>query len=173
MSARVWSAQGFGMLRAYLPGNRRIHVWTRRVAVHTATTLHTHPWDFRSVVLRGMIHNFKFRRMLDGPATHAQYRLKCGEGACVVSDPTLVRLCQVWAEIVSAGGEYAQTYDEIHESAADEGTVTLITRTLRAEADYAQTFVPVGREFVSAEPRPATPDEVQYAERAIAGLVIP
>lgn len=164
-----WSAQGFGMLRKYLPGNRRLHVWTRAVAVPRATLLHTHPWDFRSVVLRGVIHNFKYSRV-EGEPTHDEYRLKCGSGACTISAPTPVRLCQTWAESVCEGSVYSQEFDEIHESCAEEGTVTIITRKLRAEADFAQTFTRLGESFVSAEPRPATPEEVRLAERYLKGI---
>ncbi len=76
----TWSAQGFGMLRKYLPGNRRLHVWTKAVYVPSVTLLHTHSWDFTSLILRGVIHNFKFNRV-PGDPTHNEYRLKCGEKA--------------------------------------------------------------------------------------------
>ena len=166
---REWSAQGFGMLRTYLPGNRRLHVWTKAVYVPRATLLHTHPWDFTSTVLRGVIHNFKFARVAGEP-THNEYQLKCGQGACLVSEPSPVRLEQIWAQSICTGGEYSQTYDEIHETVAEEGTVTIIDRTLRRDADYAQTFCLNGENFVSAEPRPATPGEAELAESYMKGL---
>jgi hypothetical protein len=164
---RQWSAQGLGMLRLYLPGNRRLHVWTRAVKVPRATTLHTHPWDFESLVLRGVIHNFKFTRMPGSP-THCEYRVRCGVGAGLVGNPVHVRLVQTHAQSICEGAAYAQTFDEIHESCAEEGTVTLITRQVRACADHAQTFVPFGESWVSVEPRAATPAEAAIAEHHLA-----
>ncbi len=48
-----WSLQGFGMLRLYLSKEVRLHVWDDRYAVKNVTTIHTHPWHFRSTVLFG------------------------------------------------------------------------------------------------------------------------
>jgi hypothetical protein len=55
----------------------------------------------------------------------------------------------------------------IHETDAEDGTVTIIRKTPTGD-DSARVFWKVGTTWGSAEPRPATPDEVRLvSERAL------
>ena len=63
-------------------------------------------------------------------------------------------------EIYNAGDSYEQESDEIHLSMPDDGTVTIINRTFKDDVDHASVFWRMDENFVSAEPRDATRDEV-------------
>jgi hypothetical protein len=63
------------------------------------------------------------------------------------------------SEVYDAGDSYSQRADEIHETDALDGTVTIIRRH-RTGVDTARIFWPAGQEWGDALPRPATWDEL-------------
>lgn len=156
-----WSLQGFGMLRLYLPKGSRLHIWDKRHAVENVSQIHTHPWGFRSTVIVGCVYNTRFLRE---PASF--YRLKerkilCGEGGGLLGDTVEVGLKMLKLEAYNSGDSYEQESDEIHMSMPQDGTVTIINRTFKEDRDHASVFWPAAEEFVSAEPRRATSEEVE------------
>lgn len=181
-----WSLQGFGMLRTYVSRELRLHVWDRRFAVSGVSTIHDHPWNFESSVVVGRIVNTRYRVH---PCTHTdaqvdalrlrspfvKMRIVCGPGGG--ADRTmLAQRSRVWLEPVEpetyeAGSTYRQEASEVHHTSYDDGTVTLVDREFLPDAEHAHVFYRAGEEWVSAEPREATPDEVStIVERALAGF---
>lgn len=175
-----FSLQGLGMLRLYLSPALRLHVWHSAFAFPGASPIHDHPWDFDSHVIAGRI---KQRRLytetgfsgwpdimpVAGKASWAaadrrEYEfstIQCGPGTCVVTPPRRVTLVEGPEEVFEEGTGYGQAASEIHYSYPDEGTVTLVTRRFsRADVDHANVYWPLGQQFGSAEPRPATDKEV-------------
>lgn len=157
-----WTAQGLGMLRLYLPGpeNLRLHVWDTRLAIPNVSTIHTHPWDFESYVVAGTVRNTRWTED-EGEPYHKQ-SIRCGQGGCVMGTPETVQLHPHPVERWDAGQTYRETADELHSSAPLDGTVTIIRRSVPTgrSADEAFVYWPDGGEWVSAEPRPATEDEI-------------
>jgi hypothetical protein len=168
---REWSLQGLGMLRTYLDPEKtvRLHVWTEAGANEGVSELHTHPWDFSSVVIAGEVLNQRFARKGEVPASAPanigaqkwqQQTIRCGEGGGLEGDPEEILLFALKAEHYPSGTRYRQSACEIHRSKPADGTVSIITRTFGADTEHAYVYFPVGQEWVSAEPRAATFDEV-------------
>lgn len=169
-----WTLQGFGMLRTYLTKELRLHVWNSSFAVPRVTTTHDHPWNFESLVIVGRITNSRYRQW---PCTHTpeqvdalkirrpfiRARIVCGTGGGVVDDLDRKR---VWLdplrpEVYGPGESYTQLAAEVHHTSYEDGTVTLVRREFLPDTEHAHVFYRDGEEWVSAEPRPASPDEVE------------
>lgn len=158
-----WQWQGLGMLRLYLSDEVRLHVWFPRGSVPGVSTIHTHPWDFVSTVIVGRVVNQRYLCVTPRPEAEPYWRrpLICGPGGGLTAHPQE----PVWIqrqppEIYTAGQNYFQKASEIHESDPAPGTVTAITRTFKADRDTAMVYWPKDTEWVSAEPRDATPTEI-------------
>lgn len=168
-----WSVQGFGMMRTYFgpadePKRFRLNLWDRRFAVQNVSTIHDHPWHFESIIVAGTFANQRFV-MSEGslaslPSTHHYAVIKTGEGGGMEKSP--IRNCRMHAaalEVYKAGDEYHQHATEIHKSFYSDGTVTLNERTRVGDGEHARVFWPFGTDWVDAEPRPATEEEVHLA----------
>lgn len=161
-----WSLQGLGMLRCYLSPDTRLHIWSGDDKVKDASTLHTHPWDFDSLVVAGRVVNQRFKETAlggGGAVSMERQMIRCGEGGGLHSEPSKIQLMPQPPEIVTAGYGYSQEAAEIHESRPDDGTITIINRRVpeAGHPDFANVYWPEGEEWGSAEPRPATASEVQ------------
>jgi hypothetical protein len=155
-----WSLQGFGMFRLYLSREVRLHVWSHRHATERVSTIHTHPWHFRSTVISGDITDRLYRdRGVAG--NWNRQKIICGQGGCAVSEPDSVHLLVLQEITVRDGESYSLTADAIHESKPSDGCVTVIERQFLADTEHAYVFYPRGEKWVSAEPRPARQSEVE------------
>jgi hypothetical protein len=128
--------------------------------------LHSHPWDFESIVVAGHFTNIVWEEnSFDlAPRTHYGATIKCGEGGGIVSEPELVSLDSDQPFVMTPGHEYTQSADWIHETYAADGSVTLCTRRVtEGDGEHARVFWKPTDGFVSAEPRRATADEVEAA----------
>lgn len=163
-----WSLQGFGMLRYYMTPDRalRLHVWHSGYSVPGVSVVHTHPWAFDSYVVSGLVRNVRYQEEPpDAPYPHGvpyqKQQIRCGPGGGLTDDPsTAVQLYLSADEYCAAGTWYSQKPEEIHASYPDDGTVTLVRRTFGTDTEHAYVYWPAGEEWVSAEPRKATPDEI-------------
>lgn len=157
-----WSYQGLGMLRLYLSKDVRLHIWCPSRAVENVSTIHNHPWYFESEIVCGWIVNRIWNHYTHGTGdTHMLGRIRCGEGGGLVSDFVPRPVCLRSREQSRvAGDKYTEEASVLHESLPDEGTVTIVTRRPLADPDHATVCWPIGTEWVSAEPRPATANEV-------------
>lgn len=171
-----WTLQGLGMLRTYLGADNavRMHVWDSDYAVPGVSQMHTHPWDFASRVAVGAVHQMRYLRHVDGSTFGDEVRfvmeqsLRCGAGGGLEAKPERLILHEQPVEVYYEGETYTQAADEIHVSIPADGTVTLIERVFRPDTEHAFVFWPQGEEWVSAEPRPATPEEVRrICERSL------
>lgn len=164
---REWSLQGLGMLRTYINPELRLHVWDPRFKFAEVSEMHTHPWNFHSIVIAGEVRNTRFVEVSDddflqnaGLVNRQQIFCGVGGGLCDEAS-SQVRLREQPSEIYTAGDAYSQLADEIHVSTPEAGTVTLVHREVVGDADHAFVFWPVGEEWVTAEPRPATTAEIE------------
>lgn len=164
-----WSIQGFGMLRLYLTKAIRLHIWDPSRAVESVTTIHDHPWNFTSHVVCGLMTDRVYRRIGDDewpangrPKTHREERIVCGPGGGSMGAIREVRLEKTTTTHVRAGECYSRRAEELHESGAMAGTVTIVERTFMANTEHALVYAPIGQPWVSAEPRRATREEVEH-----------
>ncbi len=151
------------MLRVYLSKNVRLHIWHSAFAVPNVSRLHTHPWNFCSLVVAGSLVNKRYREPPNTGLTaeHAMSQIiQCGPGGCLKGEPRRTLLLSQAPELYAAGSTYYQHRDEVHDTIPKDGTVTLVTRTFDGDEDHARVFWPVGTKWVSAEPRTATKAEV-------------
>lgn len=148
-----WQVQGFGMLRIYLdgPGEPRLQVWDQRLATWSNNAIHDHPWAFESTIFAGLLYNQRFhvtryekwaweneaiKRGLNGHTTEIVPGTRGGllserpvEPCSIIPNPV---------EVYAMGESYQQTHREMHLTKYLPGTVTLITRSEREEADIAR-----------------------------------
>lgn len=162
-----WSLQGLGMLRTYISPELRLHVWDPRFKFAEVSEMHTHPWNFHSIVIAGEVRNTRFVEVgdddfLQNAGLVNRQQIFCGVGGGLCNETLRqVRLRELEAEVYGSGETYNQLADEIHVSAPAAGTVTLVHREIIGDADHAFVFWPVGEDWVTAEPRPATPEEIE------------
>lgn len=162
--AHEWSLQGLGMLRTYLDPGRvsRLHVWSNEHAYENVSLLHDHPWGFRSLIVSGRLINVRFMESRAGWGLDYVFQtIQCGPGGCAKSEPQETSLCPLVPEEFRPGDQYEQQAEEIHASHPDDGTVSIITRKFGKDTEHARVFWRKGETWVSAEPRPATEEEVR------------
>jgi hypothetical protein len=171
-----WTLQGLGMLRIYL-GDKdlRLHVWDDRFAFPAVSEMHTHPWDFESYVVAGIVENYRFKSVakvpphkdnLQSAEAFMRQSIFCGVGGGLTEeDPEKVWLVKQPRELYRESDIYTQKANEIHVSVPRRGTVTIVRRHFLEDEDHAYVFWPHGEEWVSAEPREATPNEVESIAR--------
>jgi hypothetical protein len=154
-----WSLQGMGMLRLHLPGAYRLHVWDSRYRVPNVSMIHDHlQWGLHSTIIAGELTNRRYAMDADGEP-HLFRTLKPGYGYYWKDDAQRCGLRALRAITYGPGGEYEQEPAEIHQSDPLDGTVTLMHKRPTAD-ESARVFWPDGEQWVSAEPRRATPEEV-------------
>lgn len=161
-----WSVQGLGMMRLYLSQAVRLHIWDGALRVPGVSAIHSHPWDLQSRVIAGRYKQHRYQVLAENAtATYAeQFNLaliKCGEGACVMGEPTKLYMIEMPLEIYAAGEAYAQSKEEIHLSLPEDGTVTMVERTFHEDRDHARVFWRGQGGWVDAEPREATRKEIE------------
>lgn len=159
-----WTVQGFGFLRTYLPFGPnakrfRLNVWDNALALPNVSTIHDHPWDFKSWIINGHFINQRFVEDHYSGDDYEFMRIKCGEvGGSLGTGPALIRLRGLPIEIYRTGDTYGQLADEIHRSMFASGTVTLNDRV--GDTEQPRVFWPAGQSWVDAKPREATDMEV-------------
>lgn len=171
-----WSYQGFGMYRLYLTRAVRLHVWMPDDAVPNVSTIHNHPWDFTSKILVGEMTNKKYE-VVEGSSspTHHMSEILCGPKGGIThrhlrDERVELRLCGL--EELETGDAYRMARHELHESMITmPGTITMIERVFYEDTEHALVCYPLGTEWVSAEPRPATRVEISRMAEAALALV--
>lgn len=165
-----WSLQGFGMLRLHLDDDVRLHIWDDRYRVPDVSLIHDHAqWGLKSTIISGAMRNTRFAfsdrvapSSVELTEPYGLYRyatIKAGVGGGMVSESKLCILKASKAEKYGPGGSYSQEPNEIHLSWPDNGCVTIMAKTPN-DTDTARVFWPHNKQWVSAEPRAATRDEV-------------
>jgi len=166
-----WSLQGMGFIRLHLVGHCRLHVWDRRFRMPGVSMIHDHlQWALNSTILSGELVN---RIYVEGQGDwggdpYEWAMIKPGAGCYFKSEPKRTYLLpQILPERLLPGDTYRQAPDVIHETDAEDGTVTIIRKEPTPD-DSARVFWRAGTTWGSAEPRKATPDEVA----AIVGVAL-
>ena len=158
-----WTLQGFGMLRMYLDESVRLHVWSHALSTPNVSAIHNHPWDFRSRVISGGITNVLYTA---GPGDKFyKQNLICGEGGGLINEPTLIDLQEGHVRHIGPGEEYQMRAEFLHSSEPLDGTVSMIFREFHENTEEATVFYRSCDQWVSAEPRPATQNEILISTR--------
>lgn len=166
---REWTAQGFGFLRTYFgpadrPKQYRLNLWDKAFTVPNVSTIHDHPWDFRSLIVAGQTANQRYDKAPENwsnlDPTHTFSTIKTGINSDLVkSEPRHCTLIPARdREDYKIGDIYAQRASEIHETSFLDGSITLNQRV--GDTEMARVFWPFGTEWVDAKPCLATADEV-------------
>ncbi len=165
---REWTLQGFGMFRTYFAnGSVRLHLWDPEKAVPGVSEMHTHPWDMASLIVAGNIYNTRFIEATGDEEDLPEWAvltpmwrqsIRCGMGGGLEGDPEPVKVYAQPQECYVDGEIYHQLAHEIHVSRPLRGTITLVERNFGADTEHA--YVYFDDEWVSAEPRVATNDEI-------------
>ena len=61
-----WTVQGFGFLRTYFgppdaPKKFRLNLWDSDFTIPNVSTIHDHPWSFKSIIVAGDFYNQRYR----------------------------------------------------------------------------------------------------------------
>ena len=160
--SRIWSVQGFGMLRTFFDKDKRwcLNIWDAALAMPNVSTIHDHPWSFDSWIISGEFVNQRFIQYNYNGELFEYAVIKTGEGGGPDGERGKTYLRAEPAERYLRGNKYHQDATEIHLSAYEDGTVTLNDRTRVGDDEHAHVFWPAGQEWVDAIPRPATETEV-------------
>ena len=155
-----WEIQGFGMLRTYISKNTRLQIWLKEFIVPNVTDIHTHPWNFESLIYQGDITNYCF---MESESSDGNKFDKCliltGENAYVKEKiPTIMEI--VSTEWYTTGDSYYHKKTIPHRIDFSDGTITILTKSNIDKDSLAYSYVPNGKEWVSAAPRPATKKEI-------------
>lgn len=167
--SQPWSTQGLGMLRTYLDPDKvwRLNLWHHSCAVPGVSTIHDHPWDFKSLVVGGRFTNVRYFEAAAGASDryrsrrYLTHRLRCGEDGGPVGPQRVVHLVPHPDEMYGPGEVYSQKAEEIHESRYLDGTVTLNERVRRPDGDHANIYWPDGGPWVDAEPHMASREQIE------------
>lgn len=162
-----WTVQGFGMMRCYIPGpvyekQFRLNIWDSALAVPGVSTIHDHPWHFKSWIVNGPFHNIRFveDHFNGDPFEYKVIRTGAEGGIDEATSRLRMNLRAIEVETYKTGDTYQQEADEIHRSAPGSGTVTLNERTRVGDGEHARVFWPEGEEWVDAKPRKAVLNEI-------------
>lgn len=167
---RQWSMHGIGMLRTYLDPDRRLrlNLWHRELLNPGISTMHDHPWPFTSRIIAGRLTNQRFARCTKnsvGAILTMEGKITCGAGYNGMKpDPQIVTLHPCEPEVYTAGMEYLQRPEEIHDTRAEDGTITVIERGAERPDCEASVFWPVGQPWGDAS-RPFDPDLARHVIR--------
>lgn len=166
-----WRGHGIGFMKAYLNAERtwRINVYHEMLRVPGISIMHDHPWGLQSHVRAGQLTNMRWHRAnkkSQGAVSFNEGRINCAKYAGLEGTPQIVSLVKERREIYHASGFYQQNPEEIHETIAINGTVTLLERIPTHSDGFAHIFWPVGEEYGDAT-RNLSDDEV-YAVAASA-----
>lgn len=155
-----WSVQGFGMLRLYIRDIGRLHIWDDALRYPGVSMIHNHSWDLRSTIVCGEVVNHIYTREELCGFAYKTHRMITGYDCVTVTPEVDCRLLPEKAWSYGAGDVYKQTAHVIHETQAQNGTVTLMERHEDANGE-ADIFWPVGFEWGTARPKAATSEEVE------------
>jgi len=161
-----WTVQGFGMMRCYIPGpvydkQFRLNIWDSALAVPNVSTIHDHPWHFRSWIINGVFTNERFVADHYNGEPYEYRVIKTGVDAGLQETEHLrMNLRSCGYEEYTTGDTYEQIADEIHRSLPGDSTVTLNARTRVGDGEHARVFWPDGEDWVDAKPRKATRNEI-------------
>lgn len=179
-----WEVQGLGMLRTYLNKDTRFQIWNKDLIVDGVTDIHTHPWDFISVILQGKITNHIYKEYPEQVNNSKKY-FRClittGEDA-YVKEKNEVYLLKCDKNTYTSGIFYIHKKHVPHKIKFKDGTITVlnkfnknvesenkkyvkytdshITVLGQEKSSEAYTYVKDGNEWVSAMPRPAKDYEI-------------
>ena len=163
-----WTLQGLGMLRMRLSDEYRLHVWHLGYAFPGASPIHDHiQWGLESFIIAGKMRNIRFTEIdpKDGVSWRDRrfmhQKILAGEGGGPIEEPSPIWLRQQPTETYPAGTFYWQTNREIHWSIPEDGTVTIMRKLPAEDGTSARVFWEWGTEWGTAEPRPATEEEIR------------
>lgn len=184
-----WRSHGIGMLRTYLDSEKhwRLNLWHSRLLNPGISTMHTHPWSFESFVIAGELKNTRFSRRLSGrdramfglyPTEFWEGIIPCGDhapkqhddGPLIEGDPQRVWLAEQRTERYFHASQYQQAPEEIHDTGALNGTITVMHRTGYTEEGRASVFWPVGEPWGDASRATTEEDILVTCAAALAEL---
>lgn len=168
-----WSVQGLGMYRLYLSPDTRLHIWSESAEREKATKMHTHPWDFESLIIAGQVLDRRFietPNINTGSKTYMKQKLLCGEGGGLVGEPQGVYISELPSMVYGPGTGYYHRATDIHYTEFEECTVTLVRREFLQDNDHAFVYWPLYEQWGTAEPRPAEDDEIQQVVARVLGV---
>lgn len=150
-----WRAHGIGFIKAYLDAEKtqRINIYHKMFMVPNISVHHDHPWMLRSEILAGELTNKRYDRSYpadEGATCFMEGVITCNDFRGLEGTPKKVWLHGMRPEVYVAGSRYSQLPEEIHETSAIDGTVTLMTRSNFTADGTARIFWPANSEWVDA-----------------------
>jgi hypothetical protein len=155
----IWELQGFGMLRTYIDKNTRLQIWLKEFIIDDVTDIHTHPWDFNSLIYQGEIINHCYEESETG-IPYNKCLIVTGENA-YVKESNIIKLKTLTKRTYKKGDIYFHNKDIPHRIDFKDGTITILTKSNIQENSLAYSYANPFRGWVSAAPRLAKYSEVK------------
>jgi hypothetical protein len=178
-----WTVHGIGLMLTYLDKEHRLHVFDQSLRVETVSPIHDHAWHLKSYIVAGILRQRRYDIVAEaeGGAGWVSYRATGGRqiekfkqasintvGIPIPTPGPDVFVESGELEEYREGQSYHQHNDEIHETIPEDGTTTLVEREFARDIRSARIFWRGEGEWVSAAPRRATPNEIDYVtQRAL------
>lgn len=160
-----WRLQGFGMLKTYIRGLGRLHIWDSTLRFPGVSLIHNHSWDLTSTVAAGLLVNQtyieSFTSVYSKPFETKQ--IIAGENPQDATPLRRVRLIDEVPQTYLPGDQYSQPGNVIHKTEARDGTVTIVDRLHDGPDGLADIYWPAGTQWGTAAGREARLDEVNRA----------
>lgn len=163
---RLWTVQGFGKMSTNVTPTARLHIWDRMLLDPRVPAVHSHAYDFRSVVLAGRVRNIRMHEV----AGDAWNKVLVSASAGIVQEPEVTALQEDPVELYDEGAVYSQTDEEIHWSVPDDGSVTLVEWEFGPSPKHMKVFWRGRSPWKDAKAREATQDEVVNVTQAALDL---
>ncbi len=149
-----WYAQGFGKMATTI-GNAKLHIWDRLLLNPRVPAIHSHSYDFLSLVVVGVVRNLRFSEV-HGDSWSKVLVTASGE---LIDGPSYAALEESPIDVHREGVQYRQASDEVHLSFPDDGTMTLVEWT-GGEPKHMKVYWRGKTPWVNAKSRPATREEI-------------
>jgi hypothetical protein len=127
-----------------VPGSTVLHLFWPDLTVEGGAPIHTHGMDFRSHIIAGELHQWRYG-VTDDETAPFYGRLETDLKSNPLGLFTRVHLESGTEEVYRAGDTYEILTPEIHSVTAEPGTVTIIDRLYQTTATGIVAFWPLAR----------------------------
>lgn len=152
---------GFVQVPLRADRTRRLHLWHSDIPRQKVrTAIHDHIFDMYSLCIKGVMRNREFGAEPDPSGdyeVHQAQTVRCTETNLFPIEQR-VRLVRGRVDTVGAGESYTFPAFRFHESDADDGTVTVMTKC-DFHVGTARVLVPVGAQPDNSFTRAAMPED--------------
>lgn len=157
-----WVHQGVGFLRAYLDVEKedRLHLWHPGIQIEGISYIHTHNWNFTSVIVAGGLINVHYGIKMNPGGEYVMEAIDTTTGK-VIGHPERCNLEVIHKIIAKRGDLYFEDAEVIHTIQLVSKCISVIKRDF-VEPKHTYSFRHIHEPWANVQARPATEAELSY-----------